>query len=103
MMQWDDALADSLAAVNLFLDRSRDRRKADDRDVLATSARVGPPNEASTWWRMRCVGSGRCRASAAALRVSITLAPTMPPAVQYFEVSKAPATPQAPRGICPAP
>ena len=29
VMQWDDRLADSLAAVNLFLDRSRDRRKAE--------------------------------------------------------------------------
>ena len=101
VMQWSDPLADSLAAVNLFLDRSRDRRKA---EIAKLQTEVGPCRAGSGFdvvenalrgqWTMPC--------DRGALRVSITLAPTMPPTVQFFEVSRAPATPPPPRGICPA-
>jgi len=101
VMKWDDRLADSLAAVNLFMDRSRDRRKA---DIAALLNEVGAcqagrgfdvvENALRGQWTMPC--------ERGSLRVSITLAPTAPPTVQYFEVAKAPATPPPPRGICPA-
>jgi CubicO group peptidase (beta-lactamase class C family) len=101
VMRWDDRLADSLAAVNLFLDRSRDRRKAEIatllNDVGACRAPTGfdmVENALRGQWTMPC--------ERGSLRVSITLAPTTPPLVQYLEVSKAPATPPAPRGLCPA-
>jgi hypothetical protein len=100
VMQWNDRLADSLAAVNLFLDRSRDRRKA---EIEKLTTEVGPcragtgfdvvENGLRGQWTMPC--------DRGALRVSITLAPTMPPTVQFLEVSRAPATPPPPRGICP--
>jgi hypothetical protein len=100
VLKWDDKLADSLASVNLFLDRSRDRRQKAIADLLA---RVGPCREGSGFdvvenalrgqWTLPC--------ERGALRVSITLAPTMPPSVQLLEVSQAPATPSvAPRGVC---
>ena len=43
VIQWNDKLADSLAAVNLFLDESRDRRKAAIAKLLSEvgSCRVG--------------------------------------------------------------
>lgn len=100
VMHWNDALADSIAAGNLFLDRSRDRRQAEIRKL---QTEVGPCRAGSgfdfveNWlrgrWTMPC--------ERGALRVSITLAPTMPPTVQYLEVERAPAEPVAPRrGQC---
>ena len=102
VMQWDDRLADSIAAVNLFLDRSRDRRKAEIAKLQTEvgSCRAGSgfdvvENALRGQWTMPC--------DRGALRVSITLAPTAPPTVQFFEVSRAPITPAAPpRGYCPA-
>jgi CubicO group peptidase (beta-lactamase class C family) len=99
VMQWDDRLADSIAAVNLFLDRSRDRRKA---ELARLGAEVGPCRAGSGFdvvenalrgqWTMPC--------ERGALRVAITLAPTMPPTVQYLEVTRAPAAPPPPRKAC---
>ena len=77
VMQWNDRLADSLAAVNLFLDRSRDRRRA---EIEKLRAEVGPcragtgfdvvENALRGQWTMPC--------DRGALRVSMTLAPTAP-------------------------
>jgi hypothetical protein len=101
VLQWNDRLADSLAAVNLFLDQSADRRKT---QIAKLISEVGPcragtgfdivENALRGQWTMPC--------DRGALRVSITLAPTTPPLVQYLEVSRAPAPPPPPRGICPA-
>lgn len=101
VMHWDDRLADSLAAVNLFLDRSRDRRKA---EIAKLVTELGPcragtgfdvvENALRGQWTMPC--------DRGALRVSITLAPTMPPTVQLFEVRSVPpdAVVQRPTGMC---
>ena len=101
VMQWDDKLADSLAAVNLFMDESRDRRKAAIgrllTDVGSCRAATGfdfVENALRGNWTMPC--------ERGSLRVSITLAPTMPPTVQFLDVSKAPPVVPPPRGICPA-
>lgn len=102
VLQWNDALADSLAAVNLFLDQSRARRKASIDTLLG---RVGPCRAGGSFdvvenalrgqWTLPCEGG--------ALRVSITLAPTMPPLVQYLDIVAAPATsPPRRRGYCPS-
>ncbi len=83
---WSDALADSLAAMNLYLDESKPRRRAameamrdsagggcrDDGPIVAENALRGA-------WRLRC-GRGD-------LRVTVTLAPTEPAAVQLLELS----------------
>jgi len=91
VMNWDDQLARSLAAENLFLDRSIDRRAA---DVAAHRARVGActagpgfayvENALRGQWILNCERGN--------LLVSITLAPIIPPKVQFLEVAPAPAS-----------
>ena len=86
VMKWSDALADSIAAGNLYLDHSKDRRQAQIQQLLAT---VGTCSAGAGWdvvenglrgqWLLPCEHG--------ALRVSITLAPTNPPLVQFFEVT----------------
>ena len=101
VLGWDDRLADSIAAVNLFLDRSADRRKA---EIASLKSQVGPcragtgfdvvENALRGQWTLPC--------ERGALRVSITLAPTTPPLVQHLEVARAQsATVPPPRPLCP--
>jgi hypothetical protein len=94
--QWDDGLADSLAAMNLFLDESKDRRR---RQITALRTQVGQcrleapfevENALRGQWTMQC--------EKGAVRVAITLAPTLPPKVQFLSVTPAPAEP--PRRGC---
>ncbi|MGZ8414749.1 MAG: serine hydrolase domain-containing protein [Gemmatirosa sp.] len=84
--RWDDALADSVAAMNLFLDESKVRRRdalARLRTQVGDDCRAEGPlvaeNALRGGWRMRC-GQGD-------LRVAITLAPTIPARVQYLDVA----------------
>jgi CubicO group peptidase (beta-lactamase class C family) len=87
IQNWDDALADSVAAMNLYLDESKDRRRARmeelRREAGGECRSLGPleaENALRGRWRMRCRNGD--------LRVSITLAPTVPAGVQFLEVSK---------------
>ena len=89
---WDDRLADGIAAENLFLDQTKDRRRAEIERVRAASGACTPgsgfdnvENALRGSWTMNCE-KGK-------LEVSITLAPTMPPTVQFLSVRPAPATP----------
>ncbi len=83
---WDDALADSLAAMNLYLDRSKDRRRSEI-ERLQTAAggdcrmegTMVAENALRGRWRMRCRDGD--------LRVAITLAPTEPALVQSLTVT----------------
>ncbi|HUR21947.1 MAG TPA: serine hydrolase domain-containing protein, partial [Vicinamibacterales bacterium] len=87
--QWDEGLADRIAAVNLFMDESKDRRR---RQITTLRESVGAcragafdvENALRGQWNMTCEKGN--------LRVAITLAPTMPPKVQYLSVQPAPAT-----------
>jgi CubicO group peptidase (beta-lactamase class C family) len=100
VMTWDDAAAERLAAVNLFLDQSKDRRRA---AIETLRTQVGACAAGSGFdrvenalrgdWTMTC-DRGR-------LKVAITLAPTMPPKVQYLSVTPAPAADPARAGTCP--
>ncbi len=97
---WDDGLAERIAAVNLFLDRSKDRRRgeferlraqlgscrADDRFEFVENALRGE-------WLLQCE-RGRARAE-------VTLAPTMPPTVQHMEVRAVPPGETPRRQACP--
>ncbi len=83
--EWDDALADGLAAMNLFLDEPRERRRAAIeklRDEAGGNCRpegdFHAQNALRGSWRMRCATGD--------LRVTITLAPTMPAAMQHLSV-----------------
>ena len=94
IMNWDDQRADEMAAMNLFLDRSKDRRQkeiAGLRSKVGTCAAPTMFDSVENWlrgdWTMKCERGD--------LRVSITLAPTMPPRVQFLEVGVAQARPAA--------
>jgi CubicO group peptidase (beta-lactamase class C family) len=83
---WDNALADSIGAMNLYRDESKDRRQAAIERVRAAAGdecrNEGPfvvENALRGRWRMRCKTGD--------LRVSITLAPTEPARVQFLDVS----------------
>jgi CubicO group peptidase (beta-lactamase class C family) len=88
--KWDDRLADGIAAENLFLDEARDRRRA---QIEALHEKVGAcvadtsrfdhvENSLRGQWVVSC--------ERGKLLASITLAPTMPPTVQYWSVRPAP-------------
>jgi CubicO group peptidase (beta-lactamase class C family) len=92
VVQWDDAAAERIAAVNLFLDQSRDRRKA---AIDALHAQVGACTAGSGFDRVENAlrGDWTLACERGKLKVAITLAPTSPPKVQYVSVAPAPAEP----------
>jgi len=98
VLKWDDALADRIAAENLFMDRSKARRRQEIDDLRAKVGTCSPSrgfdvveNALRGQWTIPC--------ERGALQLSITLAPTMPPLVQYMSVREAPPKPQPP-GVC---
>ena len=89
--RWDDRLAANIAAENLFLDESSERRRA-QLDALHTKygACAADQNRFDTvenalrgQWTVNC--------ERGTLQASITLAPTMPPKVQFLSVRPSPA------------
>lgn len=103
IVTWDAAAIERIAAENLFLDRSKDRRRAELDELRGRLGTCTPAedfdyveNALRGQWTMTCE-RGRARAS-------ITLAPTIPPTVQHLEVGVAPASDEArPRPACPQP
>ncbi len=90
IVKWDDAAADEMAAMNLFLDRSKERRRQEIDALRADVGQCTAPSSFDTvenWlrgqWTMKCERGD--------LRVSITLAPTMPPKVQHLGIQRVPA------------
>ena len=100
VVKWDDALADRIAAENLFQDQSKDRRRRAIDDLHAQVGACAVPTGPTSFdvvenalrgsWTMRC--------ERGPLQVSITLAPTTPPRVQFLSVR--PGTPETARA-CP--
>jgi CubicO group peptidase (beta-lactamase class C family) len=89
ILNWDDKRADEIAAMNLYLDRSKDRRRMEVERLRAKVGECHAPGSfdvVENWlrgqWTMKC--------ERADLRVSITLAPTLPPRVQYLDVAEVP-------------
>ena len=85
IVNWDDKLADEIAAMNLYRDRSKDRRQKEIQDLRAKVGACTAPSsfdDVENWlrgqWTMKCERGD--------LRVSITLAPTIPPRVQHLDV-----------------
>ena len=87
---WDDGLVEKMAAVNLFLDRSKDRRRA-ELDALRATVGACRADEAFEYTENPLRGEWLLRCDRGTLRAAVTLAPTAPPAVQYFEVRQVPA------------
>jgi len=89
IVHWDDALADELAADNLFKDRSKGHRR---RELEALRARHGqfrtePGAELHVENALR--GHWLMAGERGTIRVQVTLAPTVPPRVQHLEVETA--------------
>jgi CubicO group peptidase (beta-lactamase class C family) len=83
---WNDALADSLAAMNLYLDESKPRRRAALAKLVSDAGGDCRPegalvalNALRGSWRLRCATGD--------LRATITLAPTEPAGVQFLQVA----------------
>lgn len=82
--RWDDRLADRIAAENLFLDQSKERRRTAIETLRTKVGRCradGPfdvENALRGQWALSC--------ERGTLRAAITLAPTMPPLVQFLSV-----------------
>ena len=85
IIKWDDALANRIAADNLFLDVPAATRKArwealaKDHGVCRPAKSIEPENALRGSWKMECDKGW--------LDVSITLAPTMPPKVQLINIA----------------
>lgn len=82
IVRWDDALADRIAADNLFRDLSAGRRARQFREMIEKHGQcregssINAENALRGEWRLEC-DRGR-------IDVVITLAPTMPPRVQFL-------------------
>jgi hypothetical protein len=97
---WDDAAAERLAAVNLFLDRDQARRRT---EFMQQRAEVGACRDAGGWvsienplrgdWLLSCERGD--------LIASVTLAPIVPPRVQHLELRRAPAGGPKSSATCP--
>jgi CubicO group peptidase (beta-lactamase class C family) len=83
---WDDGLAERIAAVNLFLDRSKDRRR---REIEELRTKVGActPTDTFTFVENALRGTWTLSCARGNLDVAVTLAPTMPPTVQFLDVA----------------
>ena len=85
IIKWDDALANRIAADNLFLDVPAATRKerwqslAKDHGVCRAGTSIEPENALRGTWKMICERGW--------LEVGITLAPTMPPKVQSVNIA----------------
>jgi CubicO group peptidase (beta-lactamase class C family) len=90
---WDDALADSIAAENLFLDQTKDRRRAEIERLRATVGACRPDVAAFDTVENALRGQWTVNCEKGKLQVAITLAPTVPPSVQYLDVRAASAAP----------
>ena len=99
IIKWDDQQADQMAAMNLFLDRSKDRRRKEIDDLREKVGQCALPTSFDTvenWLR----GSWTMKCERGDVRAYITLAPTIPARVQHLEVGPAPVP--APAQLRPA-
>jgi CubicO group peptidase (beta-lactamase class C family) len=99
VLKWDDAAADRIAAQNLYLDTSKDRRRAAIERLLA---QVGACTAGSGFDRVENAlrGDWIMTCERGRLRVAITLAPTNPPAVQFLSVAAVPPNESPRPGTC---
>jgi len=88
--RWDDALANRLAAMNLFIDRAREQRRAEFAALReAVGACVERPGYLYSENALR--GDWLLDCERGVLQASVTLSPTVPPAIQHLEVRALPA------------
>jgi hypothetical protein len=88
--EWDDRLADSIAAENLFLDEARERRRAQLESLHEQVGACSPDRDRFDYVENALRGQWLVSCERGKLLASITLAPTMPPTVQYLSVRPSP-------------
>jgi len=98
--RWDDGRAQGIAAMNLFLDRSLEKRRA---EFMTLRERLGQCEQQEGFFSIENALRGQwlldCeRGSALA---SVTLSPTTPPRVQYLEVRAVDRSTLKPETACP--
>ena len=93
---WDDRLIEPAAAVNLFLDRSKVRRRAEF-EALGRRPGACRPDEGFELVENALRGSWLLRCDRGQARASVTLAPTLPPTIQYMDVREVPEQGGSPR------
>jgi CubicO group peptidase (beta-lactamase class C family) len=97
--KWDDTTARELAAMNLYLDRSLERRRAEfaqlNQELGVCRSR---PGYVSIENRLR--GDWLFDCERGTLRASVTLSPTMPPKIQHLEVRRGTARDERPPASC---
>jgi len=100
VVKWDDAVVDRIAAQNLFLDESKDRRRA---AVDRVRAQVGACTPGSGFDRVENAlrGDWTMACERGRVRVAITLAPTSPPLVQFLSVRPVTAADPPRASTCP--
>jgi CubicO group peptidase (beta-lactamase class C family) len=86
VIAWDDALADRIAAINLYRDRSKENRRQQIEALRAAVGACRPPDR-FTFVENALRGTWTLDCERGDLDVTVTLAPTMPPLVQYLEVA----------------
>ncbi|MCM3876596.1 MAG: beta-lactamase family protein, partial [Thermoanaerobaculia bacterium] len=84
---WNDGVADGLAAANLFLDTPKEARKAAFLELRAKHGACRPAGTIDAENALR--GAWKLACDRGAIRVAITLAPTMPPRVQHLATTSA--------------
>lgn len=82
IVRWDDQLADQIAAENLFLDVPKPRRRRELDEFRAKYGACRPAGDLDVENALRGQWTMSCERGT--LRVSVTLAPTMPPRVQFL-------------------
>lgn len=91
--QWDDRLAQSIAAENLFMDESSERRRKQLDDLHQKVGACSADRDRFDYVENALRGQWAIACERGRLLASITLAPTMPPTVQYLSVRPAPPEP----------
>jgi len=81
----DDAKWDQVAADNLYLDRAREKRKADLAELRTRHGACRPDGEIEAENALR--GEWRLACERGTVRVTVTLAPTEPPRLQLLETT----------------
>lgn len=89
VQRWQQPLADSMAAMNLFRDESAPRRAAAIAEMVENAGGSCTP-DGNMWAENALRGEWKLACATGALRVRITLAPTEPARVQEFRVMPMP-------------
>src|SRR5262249_30705570 len=97
--KWDDRIADDIAAENLFMDSSKDRRPADIERVRGSLGACTAPTSFA-WVQNALRGGWTMSCERGKILMIATLAPTMPPKVQSLRVIPAPAAGSDPPDAC---